>query len=589
MFRKTARGERLDRPRLLLMPVETPKVKPVRRKRRMVARLTAVIAITAAAFVSGGVGATANVTPANAILENPFNSNCMTEAEFQNQTLDPWPGGNISALAGGGSVVFAASNGIVNDIADPSGNAGSATSLYPDSPVGAPVTAYEWWGLAGLGWRVNNNEAFIPYSDCGFTSFGWSATSLVSNLIWSTAVNLGAGVILIYSFSTAPNFMNVFLQPLNQVLTSAKDSLFLPFLIPMVMLAALWIAWVGLVKKRSSESVQGVIWVLCAASLSIIFLTYPVWFVKGLNDVVATVQNAVISTITDPGAKATGEDSLCYVGNGSTGTTAPVETPIPAASALPDGTAPAPIKNLDGTTLDLTTSRNEQSLGSRNFQCIIWQTFLFEPWASGQFGNMSGVEMPEYNAMDKDSLNPVEGEELYTPVTINGRQIEQGSTWALQYMNAVTLNHDEALSSDKGIQEKQEALSNMQNWLVDRYIDPLEEQNDSSWVERQAGIDAFVGAQGGQQISLAFLALIALLCCGIPILVLSVKMLFYQFMFIVMLLLAPLYLTVGIHPGFGRRIALGWLEYILNLAIKRVAIVALLSVMMIVIQIVIRA
>ena len=563
-------------------------------------------------FTTGGIGASVS-GPASALGLDAF---CVETETWVQQPVEDYPGGSMAA----GGVAFLGSQGlgtatnIVNDIADPSGIAGSVNSIYPpyDKSTGKnAITAYEWWGLAGQTWQVNNIDSLVPLADCGPTALGWQAGMMLANFLWQSVVLVGQLVIFIYALASSPNFINIFMVPLDSVLGQAINSLYLPFLAPMVMLAALWIAWVGLVKKRSSESVQGVVWVVCAAGLFLVFLSNPVFFAKGMNDLIGKLQTTIIQTISDPVAGRAASETLCYAGDAQTAANFAYD-PANSSNNVKGTVNPNLIKgtlnngnqfDAGGLSADQQAAVNYASVGSRNFQCAIWQIFIFEPWQNGQFGSMSAYHV---DGVENDKSVKINGRSLGDSGFGAGQKWGYGTTWAIQYLNARVANHNVVMSRQHGGmtapgmpadaeaqwggQANRDALQAQVTWLETTYAEPYKNGGTNAAgevVSKQAGVMSFIGSNSSQQMSMALLALVAILFGGIPILVLSVKMLFYEFMTVMMLLLAPIYLTIGIHPGFGRRVSMGWLEYIINLGIKRLAIVALLSAMMVIIQVIV--
>jgi hypothetical protein len=532
-------------PDFFLTPVSVSEKKKIgqRKGTRILVLFSFLLVMFGGLFASGGVSPTA--TPkANAF----FDVFCLGLDAYAGISVGSWPGASVATP-------LVASGAGISEVLNPfSGPNQTINDPYVGS--GRAVTAYEWWGTAGQFWMINNLEDLKPVADCSAASILWAGSSTVANIIWQVVLLVGGIAILIYTIATSANILGVFLEPLGTVLKSSLDGLYLPFLTPMVMIAALWVAWVGLVKQRSTEAIQGVAWVTAAATFTIIFLSNPVFIAQSLNGLVGQIQTVIISTV-NTGAEIGEEKALCYAGDSSN----------PGYD----------VKTGDGID---QASANSQSVISRQFQCLMWETFIFQPWLSGTFGELATAKPINTGA---------------PPVKIADRELstELANSFALQYLEARTENHDEVINRrgtngvpDVGISP--EILKKQIEWLRDCYAQPLPgpPSCEGATVAQQSDLGKFVGtpSSGGGQIAISFLALIAIIFGGIPIIVISVKLLFYQLMTVVMLMLAPIYLIVGIHPGFGRRVALGWLEYIVNVSIKRIALTFMIAILMLMIQ-----
>ena len=568
---------------LVLMPVEDKKHTTgsfrTRKHYRLFTRLFAVFAIFGVLFITGGVGATAS-SPASAIdIINTCTAGGLQGYEYEGRAIEAWPGMSSMMVGGTGAVLSGAGTAGLNSLTDPYG-----TGLLGEYAPDRVTTAYEWWGTAGMQWKMHNYAGLPePPIDCGWGGLGWQAVYTIASLLWQFVLTAGGLIIFLYTLATTPEVMlNTLLEKggaIDTILQGTFDSLYLPFLIPMIIVAALWAAWVGLVKKRASETVQGVIWVICAAAFSVAFLTNPVWFTDKINYGIAVVQNTLYTALASPayitgtGSSSTsstsgasssaagpgpavqmGDKELCYAGSGGPGA---VET----------------LSNVPTTGKDIDYNVDSVKFATtgvtRQFQCQLWEIFILTPYIQGQYGDLAGRQLTK----DPD------GGAKVAPVTINGREVNNANSWALLELDANIANHNEVISGKFDVNTKQPTRTALINYI---------EKNVDN-VKISSGLRSWIGAEAGSQIGTSILAFVAVLAGGIPVVILSLKMLFYQFMMIFMFLLAPIFFIIGIHPGFGRRVALGWLEYIINLALKRVGIVALLAVLLTMIRVVLTA
>jgi hypothetical protein len=66
---------------------------------------------------------------------------------------------------------------------------------------------------------------------------------------------------------------------------------------------------------------------------------------------------------------------------------------------------------------------------------------------------------------------------------------------------------------------------------------------------------------------------------GVVVFILGFLNVIYQIGLLLLILVAPLILLIGIHPGYGRRITLRWLEALVGTGTKRIVITFLLAIM----------
>lgn len=191
-------------------------------------------------------------------------------------------------------------------------------------------------------------------AECGLVQSGLNQ---VQNILLVTSQATASFVIGIYRWATNPSLFDGFLDPIDCLVggraTGAQNctgegmtsTLFGNFLIVAIVLGALYMAWHGLVKKRSSEALQAVVWMAAFSAAVLVFMSQPSWFVKQTNQLVMGVSNIVLSATTALPSKAGGGVNMC---------------------ALPNGDA------------------------VRESSCHLWRVFVYEPWKAAQFSGTAG-------------------------------------------------------------------------------------------------------------------------------------------------------------------------------------------------------
>jgi hypothetical protein len=90
----------------------------------------------------------------------------------------------------------------------------------------------------------------------------------------------------------------------------------------------------------------------------------------------------------------------------------------------------------------------------------------------------------------------------------------------------------------------------------------------------------FQGKEWTTRLEIGFGALFAAAVAGLLILLISVTLILLKLGFLLLLIAGPFFLLVGTHPGFGRVLALRWLELLVGVLLKQAAVAVVLSVLL---------
>ncbi|QVQ55085.1 type IV secretion system protein [Spiractinospora alimapuensis] len=181
---------------------------------------------------------------------------------------------------------------------------------------------------------------------------------------------------------------------------------------------------------------------------------------------------------------------------------------------------------------------NESDFAVRQNTQMLWSGLVCRPWVAGTFGNGDYAE-------DAAASYGVELLEAQSISRIEQQQIADGE-----------LDQAELLT------DKQEAYADIADDIETAYpgVFPL-----------------FSGDQAGERLGVATLALFASIFAGGLILAGAIALIVLKIGFLLLLLLAPVFLLIGIHPGFGRVILLRWVEMMFGLLLKQVFVILLIS------------
>lgn len=390
----------------------------------------------------------------------------------------------------------------------------------------------------------NTKEDCSPIGDVGPTAVGnflLSVTSWIvniSNLLFQTATETSSSVIKT-------------LEPtIENIVINLKDALYLEFLAPILMIGALYLGWKGLVKRSSTEAGTAALWMFGATIAGFAILANPMFLPSVVNTVVSKVSETTIATITQVAQKdgntsgaSVATDNLCTVGyNGK-----------------------IPKKGIDGKTEngEFDASQNAARTSVRQIQCTMWYSFMYTPWVIGQFGvspsaTDNDVLTRGYSENKTGDTSPVVGTSIPSHISLGSDKTP--GNWALYQLD----NKVNYPNSDKSAQEK--AMLNVA-------ASQLYKKSDTN--------GTWKGNSSMNRVTTATLAMISALGAGAMIAVISMSMIVLQIGLVILTLFSAVFLLVGVHPGFGRRIALGWLESMAGLAMKRIVLSVLLAVMLV--------
>jgi hypothetical protein len=168
----------------------------------------------------------------------------------------------------------------------------------------------------------------------------------------------------------------------------------------------------------------------------------------------------------------------------------------------------------------------------------LWTVLVCQPWLDGEFGT---------SAYAAQGARP-------TPVNVYGRSL----LWA----QAIAGNEKPSAGL---MQAKQAAFAGIASSI---------QANDP------ALYPLFQGKEWTTRLEIAFAALFAAVVAGILILLIAVTLILLKLGFLLLLIAGPFFLLVGTHPGFGRVLALRWVELLIGVLLKQAAVAVVLSVLL---------
>src|SRR5690242_20135741 len=207
-------------------------------------------------------------------------------------------------------------------------------------------TLYDNYGVAGQFWAAHG----LQCSDM---------TSLIGNnvagMIFDAAKSIDRVTITVYQSAAGNNILTWLQDAVDKLISALGNAIYFPYLAPVVILGAIWLAWQGLIRKRATRTIEGTLWMVVACVAAIALIGRPAAF----TGVGTTVSNGVTGVLN----------------------TAFSKLPVPASSnCLPvqQGDPQSVAGNFAFTSGNALVDENANEL---------WSVLVCKPWLYGELGS----------------------------------------------------------------------------------------------------------------------------------------------------------------------------------------------------------
>ena len=413
--------------------------------------------------------------------------------------------GGLIGLCQAGSGVVGQLNNICTSGAPEPELATSGINSMIATPGGQTtgLTLYDNYGVAGQYWAATG----LQCSD--FTSL---IGNNVAGMVFDMAKSLDRVTITVYQSAAGPNILTWLSGSVDNLIKQLGSAIYFPFLAPMVIIAALWLAWQGLIKKRATRTFEGTIWMVVACVAAIWLIGQP----NDFTDVGTNVSNGVTSVLNTAFAK------------------------LPATNGV--GSNCLPVTSTDAQSVTANASFSSGGGLVDNNANELWSVLVCKPWLDGELGTTQ-YAAPNSAAAKTNIVN------LY------GRQL----LWA----QGVATNEQPVTT----------ALLNAKQDTYNGIAQSLQSTNPAVY-------SLFQGNQWTTRLEIGFEALFAAVAAGLLILLIALTLIMLKLGFLLLLVAGPFFLIIGIHPGFGRVIAMRWFEMLVGVLLKQVAVALTLSILL---------
>ncbi|SEK41702.1 type IV secretion system protein [Nonomuraea pusilla] len=360
----------------------------------------------------------------------------------------------------------------------------------PAASTGAPATNYAQFGMAGQFWHTH---------DLGCSDYVAVLGNMWANGVFTAAKAIDRVTITTYQAAATEGPLQSIKDVVDDIVTKLADAMYWKFLQPIVILGAIWLAWYGLIRKRATTTLEGVVWMVVAVTAAVWFFSRPGDF-TGLGKVVTDKTGEVINSAFSglPGAGG----ASCLPPPGQTG-----------------------VEPKQGGYGQVGTAGVDQNADA------LWSTLVCKPWLVGMFGT-SDPQQPIVRDFGRKMLET----QSIAPAT--------------------------AAQPSPDVAAHQAEYTKVAELL----------KNDSRYT-------IFSGRDWSSRLGVAVGAFIAALVAGVLIFLVAVSLLVLKVGFLLLLILGPVFLLIGVHPGSGRIVAMRWVEMLIGTLLRQAVLTLVLSVL----------
>lgn len=472
---------------------------------------------------------------------------CSTPAYFNEPQA--WSNGLTSLGVGltSGSIVNATGDNPVNSANNSLSSLSDGDSTFLDTRH----TAYEKYGMSGTTWTVYNGEEGFgehgsreyvgrpPITDGDPTDLRreaydgecvpvmgligtYFANSIFSFTKFFTSVS---GWMLTQAYD--PSWLTSLNEKTADVITGTngnpglRDTLYFPFLNLVIIFAALYLFWIGVVKRKSTEAMSSAAWMFGTVLVGSLFVYNPALLPDMTNQVISEVSSSVLVGTAGVTTNGGSTENICYK---------------PAAS----GNAS-------------TEAKRDAIVAGAN--CNFWRVFVYEPWVTGQFG-VSSSTLDGNTGAAGNVTTEAPAVNLGGGTTVNN--------WGLYQLEQQSIDIYALSQGNDAVTAKRAAWYR----VADSVAAPT--GNHSLY-------GAWAGDDSNSRVLVALASLVAAIAGMVIVIALSMSMLAYSIGTSILTFMAVFFLLIGAHPGMGRRMALRWAELYVGTIFKRLVSTVLLS------------
>ena len=320
------------------------------------------------------------------------------------------------------------------------------------------------------------------------------------------------------------------------LISNLGKNVFYPLSTLAFLTVAVYLIWEGLIKRKFRASFGALGWSLLAFALGVFTVVNGQLVAKAPTEINATIANCVLSA-------ASGKSCL-----NSTGT-----NPKESTNSM-----------CDADTSQSVSAAEAASINAGRFSCIVNKAIVYDRWAEQQFG---------YSLDELWTVNPPDGYKVWPQDKLSGAPTD----YCVNFYTADSPNQMSSATKFTSNSKCNIALA----FMASRTDADFGEKIGFPTITGTAAMDSQMwnAYSGNGRTSVPILLLIAsfiIVATFVPVVVYA---LVYNITATILTVFAPIFLLIGIHPGRGRKIFLGWLESYISNILKYMASCFLVIVM----------
>ena len=320
------------------------------------------------------------------------------------------------------------------------------------------------------------------------------------------------------------------------LISNLGKNVFYPLSTLAFLTVAVYLIWEGLIKRKFRASFGALGWSLLAFALGVFTIVNGQLVAKAPTEINATIANCVLSA-------ASGKSCL-----NSTGT-----NPKESTNSM-----------CDADTSQSVSASEAASINAGRFSCIVNKAIVYDRWSEQQFG---------YSLDELWTVNPPDGYKVWPQDKLTGAPTDY-------CVNFYTADSPDQMSSATKFTANSKCNIALA-FMASRTDADFGEKIGFPTITGTAAMDSQMwnAYSGNGRTSVPILLLVASFIIVVTFVPVVVYALVYNITATILTVFAPIFLLIGIHPGRGRKIFLGWLESIVSNILKYMASCFLVIVM----------
>ena len=342
------------------------------------------------------------------------------------------------------------------------------------------------------------------------------------------------------------------------IIGALTSGLFIPLLVVAVAIGGLYVMKLGIIQRQYRKAFGAAFWILCSATVAMMFLFRPMLIAKAPMSATNSIVSCVVGSF----------NGIDCMSDGSSGN--------PIASANPSTTSTSKnvcISDADGSLTE------KASLAVNSLSCSIWKAFVLEPYSQANFGH-AFEDLDTSSGFVKTAIKSAK----YTPEDFCVRLKSSSSYSSKNPGGTLDLDSDGNkvcnLAAYQMYLQTNAAAQDNGGKSGSNGGTPIGKKSgeDPRWfkmiltISKDDGMwNSWSSTGSANKFHQGFLAQLSALLGGVLIVATSLTALMYYVISIVLIAFAPLFLLVGVHPGKGKKILMGWGELALSNILKYMA------------------